>query len=317
MYNGLVSINICFIILDLFWISNSAGTDESTSLEDILEESEDTDNQQVPATPTKDDKRTAEGSSDQDPTLYTPSKKQKTDHDKPSTSQEVQQGVKRKGAGSTDTQTVKKVLVQQATSIVPVTNVGNSEASNSQPMQIDRPEGNDPNTGGTLQGEAGTRKKQVPRGRYFGLIKVSNIMSDYKKAVSHYLCAFQEKTQASNLMDILEVTWQNIEYCNCYIKEFDHYLVYFALPFNISWKTLAARLGTGLSDAYYITNRKLSVDSRNATDDEVKEGMLRLYRILRKNNILTIDLQEEIEKENTRKNYKSDEPQPKKRRTDW
>lgn len=184
-----------------------------------------------------------------------------------------------------------------------------------EPMQIDTPEGPELNTGGTLQGEAGNRKQQKLPGKYFGLLRVSSNMYSNKQYCQTYICCYEDPTTAALLMDLLDVTWNNIDYTNFKYKE-QYYVVIFELKFRIKYSTLKQRLGDTLTKTKYLTVRNMT-QRINDTDD-YKDHIIKMLDVLFLAKIPSIDIEDEISKELERSQYSNTSTsEPARKRQKW
>lgn len=186
---------------------------------------------------------------------------------------------------------VKKNLSQQPTTTSLAQPIEGSTA-----QQVETSRGPEHNTKGTLQGESGNRKIQKPQKRY-GIIKV--IMADHT-----YIFLFNDKDATENCSDIFEMSWPSTKiFCtsiNIKIAEKeDHYfLCAIQLGFRINWSTLYKRIGSKVfDDCTYLQRQIIKENMDNIDDFKLKiQGNL---NVCFRNNIPSINITDEIEKETT------------------
>lgn len=192
---------------------------------------------------------------------------------------------------------------------------GGPTAEEGVPMQIDTPQGNTANTKGTIQGEAGSRKQQKLRGRFFGIVKVNKMNSFQRKVSNFYICFYNSSEHAELLVEVLHLTWKSVTNIINF-KNDQHYVIIFELCFNIKWSTLKAKLGKGITNATHIWQKNINADMSN--EDAFIEEAKTLINTLIKADIQPIDIEKEIEvEESYKRKYteKQDEIPVKKLRT--
>lgn len=184
-------------------------------------------------------------------------------------------------------------------------------------QQVDTPSGPDHNTKGTLQGESGNRKIQKPQKRY-GVIQVNTTNLDTMTEHS-YIFLFLEKEQADNCCDVFEMLWSNCKIVcqsiNLEKREKPFFLVVIQLGFKINWSTLIDKIGSKIIDDIYYFQRQMIHENINNVDsflDIVKRNLEVCFR----NNVHSLDIHKEAEKELAfkKKQTSTDEPAPKRAR---
>lgn len=202
---------------------------------------------------------------------------------------------------------------------------GPATSSTETPMQIDLPEGNEHNQGGTLQGESGTRKQQKQQGAVFGLIKVSLKMSYTNKVCNNLTILYDTKEKANDFFNILNYTWKNIKRANFVFNNpelygIKLYGVCIEYNFKCKWATLEAKFGKCLTGATRIFNNTIQCDIEG---EDIKQYLIDMTTAMFRAQIRGIDIAEEITKEENRLNYMKrkadgqDESNIKKFKPDW
>lgn len=169
--------------------------------------------------------------------------------------------------------------------------------------QLQTQRGNLPNQRGTLQGEAGNLKIQKPLEKY-GIVKVNLTLLKSEMAQNKvYIFITDNKTLANDLVEIMEDTYENGDIVTAFIAEpvnpLEHeredyeslngyvYIVAWKLPFNISYATLALKLGTRYNHVYTFT--KMIPDFN---DEDVPNLIKRSVIIKFKNAVQLLKLSE-------------------------
>lgn len=170
-------------------------------------------------------------------------------------------------------------------------------------QQVETTRGPEHNTKGTLQGESGNRKIQKPRITY-GIIQVN--MTEQT-----YIFLFLNKEDTDNCCDVFEMHWANSKMlCSeinikTYIgEEKCVFLCAIQLGFRINWSTLKDRLGVKILDDIYYFQRQTIHGDINDIDlfvDKIKKTL----QVCFKNNIQSLDIHKEAEKELAFKNKQS------------
>lgn len=167
-----------------------------------------------------------------------------------------------------------------------------------------------------MQGESGNRKIQKPQIRY-GVIQVNTTISIMSE--QSYIFLFEEKDEADNCCDVFEMLWSNCKIIcqsiNLEKREKPFCLVVIQLGFKINWSTLIDKIGSKIiNDIYYFQRQVIREDINNADSflDIVKRNLAVCFR----NNVVTLDIYKEAEKELNfkKKQTSSDEPTPKRAR---
>lgn len=173
------------------------------------------------------------------------------------------------------------------------------------PQQRETPSGPEHNTRGSLQGEAGNLKIQKPLERY-GIVKVITNMNTMKKFNNKVFLFISDNKELMN--DLIELMYETYESGNVYnhnltalsedIKQYlkgYYYVVAWELPFNISYPTLALKLGHRYNKLY--TFQKV-IDDFDKVDEILEQAVIVRF----KNDTQLLTLAEMVEK--TQSDYK-------------
>lgn len=213
--------------------------------------------------------------------------------------QSTQPDAKRKLTSSQEGGTIPKAstsgTTNQATSIIGGHNPNAPSTAEEQPAQIDLPEGNAPNTRGTVQGEAGSRKQQKARGRVFGLIEVGKMYRPNNKVHHTLILCYNTQESADQFCDLLEMTWSNIPtrvFKHHFTVEQEWFIVCFTYSFNCKWTTLFKKFGKFLTDAVYISDKQIFDDLQSP---EAKTKIINVIQLCLTAEIATIDIDERMD----------------------
>lgn len=178
------------------------------------------------------------------------------------------------------------------------------------PMQVDTPEGNDPNQECPVQGETGTRKKQTKEGKYFGTLQVSTSLEDMVKRVTRaHVLLYKQPELAENIIELVEIIYPSSKVENFKYERKEsvatvtHYVVILQLGFNIGYRKLKERFGNALDKASYVYNINCLPEDINADAEETKTKCEHFLNLCVKNDIPSVDINAEIEREKLRETY--------------
>lgn len=325
MYNKIENENIEWSIA----LTNSQDFDND---EDLLHTSTDAENNQPfgtkkqktshePQTPTSsktDTEHTAESSNpvSEKPTIDSNKRKSSGEEESTSNKRTASENTRSNTSSGTATTTnlatsIKGTTAEQSKQANPT---GEVEVDQSNQQQLQTVDGNAHNQRGTVQGEAGNLKIQK-RLEQYGIIKVN--MNYINKSISKiFIFVSDSKELCNDLIEIMEETYENGEVFTHKINIDDEniiaklrgfeYIIAWKLPFNISYPTLASKLGNRYS--------KLITFTKNITDFENISQILETSVIVRfKNDTQLSTLAEAVEK--AQQDYlKYNQPEEKKRK---
>lgn len=180
---------------------------------------------------------------------------------------------------------------------------GQGEVDQSKDQQLPTTSGNEHNTRGTLQGEAGNLKVQKPLERY-GIVKVN--MSSYNRNCNNnrvFVFISNDKTLCNDLVEIMEETYESGEIfthtitdmpdnLNDNIKTYK-YIIGWKLPFNISYPTISLKIGNRYNSVLTFTKQICTDEYDN---DELNKILEHSVIVKFKNDVQILRVSEAVAK---------------------
>ena len=183
----------------------------------------------------------------------------------------------------------KRVATQSNPTGVPEVDQGGNA------QQLQTSSGNAHNERGTVQGEAGNLKIQKPLER-FGIIKVNLTKMNRYVSSKVYIFVTKDKELANDLVEIMEEAYDSGDIIIHEIKNNDEYLdgykyiIAWKLPFNISYPTLALKLGSRYNHVKTFTK------NFDVFSDDCKELLEKSVCVRFKNDVQIYSLSEAVDK---------------------
>lgn len=126
---------------------------------------------------------------------------------------------------------------------------------------------------------------------------------DRKRCFKSFILLFKEEKYIDNMLNLINVYWSS---CQVHLLTFQHsyehehyknlYTLVINLPFNIKWGTFKKNFGKNINNIYYL--QFLNINEDWSDPEKIKTKVIAIINSLLDSEILSINIDELIEKEN-------------------